>query len=113
MTTRQVTTATVAVAEHLWSVRLLDALARLHGRQAVAVAAQEATMSVNGTVHKQIVGTVEMVNATGVKVGGAWRNFSKFAPGLIPPRRGWRVRMYQLETPELRFGHLLSSYRDD
>jgi len=42
----------------------------------------------NGTVHNQIVGTVEMVNDKGVKVGGAWRNYSKWAPNLTPPPRG-------------------------
>ena len=42
----------------------------------------------NGTVHNKIVGTVEMVNATGVKIAGEWRNFSKWAPNLTPPPRG-------------------------
>ena len=45
----------------------------------------------DGTVHNKIVGTVEMVNATVVKVGGEWRNFSKFAADLVPPQRGQRV----------------------
>jgi len=42
----------------------------------------------NGTVHNKIVGTVEQANDTGVKVGGAWLNYSKFAPNLTPPPRG-------------------------
>ena len=45
----------------------------------------------NGTVHEQLVGIAEQVNDKGVKVGGAWRNYSKFAPGLVPPQRGARV----------------------
>ena len=44
-----------------------------------------------GTVHNQIVGAVEQVNDKGVKIGGEWRNFSKFAPDLVPPSRGQRV----------------------
>jgi len=45
----------------------------------------------NGTVHNKIVGTVEQVNDKGVKVGGAWRNYSRFAADMVPPTRGQRV----------------------
>ena len=44
-----------------------------------------------GTVQNQIVGIVELVNDGGIKIGGAWMNYSKFAPDLVPPQRGQRV----------------------
>jgi len=47
----------------------------------------------NGTVHEQLVGLVAAVNPNGIKLegGDGWLNFSKFAPGLVPPQRGQRV----------------------
>ncbi len=54
-------------------------------------------MSANGTgtggAGTQLVGLVAAVNANGIKLDGGdgWLNFSKFAPGLVPPQRGQRV----------------------
>jgi hypothetical protein len=48
---------------------------------------------VNGRVQTQDVeGTVEGVNATGLKIGGAWVNVSRFHP-VVLPETGAHVRM--------------------
>jgi hypothetical protein len=49
------------------------------------------TISTNGAVGDQIEGLVESVNDRGIKVGGEWRNVSKFHPVDLPDR-GARVR---------------------
>lgn len=47
----------------------------------------------NGRVQTQDVeGTVEAVNATGLKLGGAWVNLSKFHPVTLP-ETGAHIRM--------------------
>ena len=52
-------------------------------------------MSTNGTgthaAGERLVGLVEAVNERGVKIGGAWRNYSKWAVNLTPPPRGAHV----------------------
>ena len=51
------------------------------------------TNGTNGTGGEQLVGLVAAVNPNGIRLEGRerWLNFSKFAPGLTPPRRGQRV----------------------
>jgi hypothetical protein len=46
----------------------------------------------NGTANDQVEGLVESVNERGIRVGGEWRNLSKFHP-LELPGRGARVRL--------------------
>ena len=46
----------------------------------------------NGAVTDQIEGLVESANERGIKVGGEWRNMSKFHPVDLPDR-GARVRL--------------------
>ena len=52
-------------------------------------------MSTNGNgthaAGERLVGTVEAVNERGVKIGGAWRNYSRWAGELAPPQRGTHV----------------------
>ena len=49
----------------------------------------------NGVVHDQVVeGVIESANDHGIKVGGEWRNVSKFKPvDLDKADRGARVRL--------------------
>ena len=49
-------------------------------------------MSSNGHVADVIEGMVEARNDRGVKVGGEWRNVSRFHPVDLPPQ-GARVRL--------------------
>jgi hypothetical protein len=46
----------------------------------------------NGTVGDQVEGLVEARNDRGIRVGGEWRNMSKFHP-LELPGQGARVRL--------------------
>jgi aminoglycoside phosphotransferase (APT) family kinase protein len=46
----------------------------------------------NGTIGDQVEGIVESVNDRGIRVGGEWRNLSKFHP-LELPGQGARVRL--------------------
>jgi hypothetical protein len=46
----------------------------------------------NGTVGDLVEGIVESANDHGIKVGGEWRNVSKFKPVDLPDR-GARVRL--------------------
>jgi hypothetical protein len=46
----------------------------------------------NGTVVDQVEGIVEAANDRGIRVGGEWRNMSKFHP-LELPGQGARVRL--------------------
>jgi hypothetical protein len=46
----------------------------------------------NGHVGDQVEGLVETVNDRGIKVGGEWRNVSRFHPVDLPDR-GARVRL--------------------
>src|SRR5919204_3155313 len=50
------------------------------------------TISSNGQVADVVEGVVEARNDRGVKVGGDWRNVSKFHPVDLPPQ-GVRVRL--------------------
>jgi hypothetical protein len=50
------------------------------------------TTSSNDAVVDQVEGLVEAVNDRGIKVGGEWRNLSKFHP-LELPSQGARVRL--------------------
>jgi hypothetical protein len=50
------------------------------------------TTSSNGAIIDQVEGLVETVNDRGIKVGGEWRNLSKFHP-LELPGQGARVRL--------------------
>lgn len=46
----------------------------------------------NGTIGDQVEGLVEARNERGIRVGGEWRNMSKFHP-LELPGQGARVRL--------------------
>jgi hypothetical protein len=50
------------------------------------------TTSSNGAIVDQVEGLVEAVNDRGIKLGGEWRNLSKFHP-LELPGQGARVRL--------------------
>jgi hypothetical protein len=50
------------------------------------------TTTSNGTVADQVEGIVEGRNERGIRVGGEWRNMSKFHP-LDLPGQGARVRL--------------------
>ena len=47
--------------------------------------------AITGNGHEPLIGTVEAVNERGVKIAGAWRNYSKWATNLTPPPRGAHV----------------------
>jgi len=64
----------------------------------------------NGRVQtEEVEGTVESVNATGLKIGGAWVNVSRFHPVELPEAgahvrlkvdsKGYIVDMEQLSSP--------------
>jgi hypothetical protein len=47
----------------------------------------------NGSGAETVAGVVSAVNPKGIRLEGrdGWLNFSKFAPGLVPPARGAHV----------------------
>lgn len=42
---------------------------------------------------QQVTGTVEVVNATGFKLNGAWYNYSQYHPDVTHPPKGAQVQM--------------------
>jgi hypothetical protein len=50
-------------------------------------------MAVSPTSLAPVAGTVEAVNPKGIKIAGAWHNFSRFAEDLVIPERGQDVTL--------------------